>query len=115
MAHCWSPGAGFAVSSFPQRLERDPRCSIAVSVRDADVVVEGLAARVTDPQLVARAAKAWADGGWPAEPDETGTGITAPFNAPAQGPPPWHVYRIEPRSATVALGTEPGGLSRFTF
>ena len=25
-------------------------------------------------------AKAWADGGWPAEPDESGTGITAPFN-----------------------------------
>jgi hypothetical protein len=25
------------------------------------------------------------------------------------------VYRIEARSATVALGTEPGGLTRFTF
>ena len=96
-------------------VERDPRCSIAVSIRGADVVVEGHAARVTDPQLVARVAKAWADGGWPAEPDETGTGITAPFNAPSQGPPPWHVYRIESRSATVALGTEPGGLSRFRF
>ncbi|MBV8237036.1 MAG: pyridoxamine 5'-phosphate oxidase family protein [Acidimicrobiia bacterium] len=96
-------------------VERDPRCSIAVSIRGADVVVEGHAARVTDPQLVARVANAWADGGWPAEPDETGTGITAPFNAPSQGPPPWHVYRIESRSATVALGTDPGGLSRFRF
>jgi hypothetical protein len=96
-------------------VERDPRCTIAVSIRDADVVVEGNAARVTDPDLVARAARAWADGGWPAEPAEGGTGITAPFNAPAQGPPPWHVYRIEPRSAVVALGVEPGGLSRFTF
>ena len=93
----------------------DPRCSIAVSVRDADVVVEGEAVRVTDPELVARAAKAWADQGWPAEPDESGSGITAPFNAPALGPPPWNVYRIEPRSATVALGTEPGGLTRFKF
>ena len=96
-------------------VERDPRCSVALSIRDADVVIEGEAARVTDPDAVARIAKAWADQGWPAEPDETGTGITAPFNAPAQGPPPWHVYRIEPRSAIVALGVDPGGLSRIRF
>jgi len=96
-------------------VERDGRCSIGVSIRDADVVVEGHAARVTDPDAVARVAKAWADGGWPVEPDESGIGITAPFNAPTQGPPPWYVFRIEPRSATVVLGTEPGGLSRFRF
>jgi hypothetical protein len=40
--------------------------------------------------------------------------VTAPFNAPSQGPP-WNVYRIEPRSATVVLGVEPGGLTRFRF
>ena len=94
---------------------RDPRCSIAVSIRDADVVFEGAATKVTDPASVARVAKAWADDGWPAEPDQSGSGITAPFNAPSQGPPPWDVYRIEPRSATVALGVEPGGLTRFRF
>ena len=98
-----------------RNVERDGRCSISVSIRDADVVVEGVAARVTDPGVVARIAKAWADQGWPAEPDQSGSGITAPFNAPSQGPPPWNVYRIEPRSATVVLGTEPGGLTRFTF
>jgi hypothetical protein len=96
-------------------VARDARCSISVSIRDADVVIEGDAARVTDPAAVARVAKAWSDGGWPVEPDESGTGITAPFNAPSQGPPPWQVYRIEPRSATVVLGVEPGGLTRFTF
>jgi hypothetical protein len=64
---------------------------------------------------VARAAKAWADGGWPAEPDPSGTGITAPYNAPSQGPAPWNVYRMQPRSATVVMGIEPGGLTRFTF
>jgi hypothetical protein len=96
-------------------VARDPRCTVALSIRDADVVVEGDAARVTDPGLVARAAKAWADGGWPVEPDESGSGLTAPFNAPTQGPPPWDVYRIEPRSATVVLGVEPGGLTRFRF
>jgi len=98
-----------------RNVARDPRCSVAVSVRDADIVIEGNAARVTEPGAVARVAKAWADHGWPAEPDQSGSGITAPFNAPSQGPPPWHVYRVEPRSATVTLATEPGGLTRFRF
>lgn len=98
-----------------RNVARDPRCSISVSIRDADVVLEGEAVRVTDADSVARAAKAWADQGWPAEPDASGSGITAPFNAPAQGPPPWDVYRIVPLSAIVVLGTEPGGLTRFRF
>ena len=96
-------------------VQRDPRCSVALSIRDADVVVDGDASHVTDPEAIARVCKAWADSGWPVEPDESGTGITAPFNAPAQGPPPWEVYRIEPRSALVVGGVEPGGLTRFTF
>ena len=98
-----------------RNVARDGRCSVALSIRDADVVIEGQAVRVTDKDAVARAAKAWADQGWPAEPDERGTGITAPFNAPSQGPPPWDVYRIEPRSAIATLTAEPGGLTRFVF
>jgi hypothetical protein len=98
-----------------QNVERDPRCTVATSVPDTDVVVEGIAHRVTDPAEIARAAQGWADGGWPAELDPSGTGITAPFNAPSQGPPPWDVYRITPRSAVVCLGSEPGGLTRFRF
>jgi hypothetical protein len=98
-----------------RNVARDPRCSIAISTADADVVVEGDAARVTQPSALARIAKAWADQGWPAEPDDNASGITAPFNAPSQGPPPWNVYRIAPRSATVVLSTEPGGLTRFRF
>ena len=111
-AFWFQTGAGTRKS---RNVARDPRCSIALSIRDADVVVEGDAARVTDAASVARVAKAWADDGWPAEPDQSGSGITAPFNAPSQGPPPWSVYRIELRSATVVLGVEPGGLTRFRF
>jgi hypothetical protein len=70
---------------------------------------------VTDPSALARIARAWSDQGWPAKPDDSGSGITAPFNAPSQGPPPWNVYRIAPRSATVVLSTAPGGLTRFRF
>src|SRR4051795_11259544 len=79
-----------------RNVARDPRCSVAIAVRGADVVVEGDAVHVTEPDAVARLAKAWADQGWPAEPDESGTGITAPFNAPSQGPPPWNVSRMQP-------------------
>lgn len=98
-----------------RNVAADPRCAIAVSIRDADVVLEGVAERVVDTDMLGRAARAWADGGWPAEVDPSGEGITAPFNAPLQGPPPWHVFRIEPTSATVVLGSEPGGLTRFRF
>ncbi|MCU1363954.1 MAG: pyridoxamine 5-phosphate oxidase-related FMN-binding protein [Acidimicrobiaceae bacterium] len=98
-----------------RNIARDPRCSIAVSIRDADVVVEGEAVRETNPATLTRLARAWTAQGWPAELDGTGTGISAPFNAPSQGPPPWNVYHVETRSVTVALGTEPGGLTRFRF
>ena len=65
---------------------------------------------------VARAAKTWADGGWPVEPDPSGTGLTAPFHAPTQGPPPWNVYRVAPQTAMVlSITPEPGGATRFTF
>ncbi len=115
----WLDGAYWFQTSAGTRkgrnVARNPRCTVAVSVRDADIVVEGDAARVTEPGAVARAAKAWADQGWPAEPDESGQGITAPFNAPSLGSPPWNVYRIEPRSAVVTLTAEPGGLTRFRF
>lgn len=56
---------------------------MGLSIREADVVVEGKAVRVTDHDLVARVAKVWAEGGWPVEPAENGSTITAPFNAVA--------------------------------
>ena len=96
-----------------QRLQTD--ATVRNAITDADVVIEGDAARVTEPGALARIARAWADNGWPAEPDDGGPGITAPFNPPSQGPPPWNVYRIQPRSAIVVLATEPGGLTRFRF
>lgn len=115
----WMDGAFWfqtgATTRKGRNVARDPRCSVAVSIRDADVVIEGDAVRVTEPHAVARLAKAWAEQGWPAVPYESGAGITAPFNAPSQGPPPWNVYRVDPRSATVVSTTEPGGLTRFLF
>lgn len=98
-----------------RNVARDPRCTVAVSIRDADVVVEGTAARVTDGGELTRAAAEWVRGGWPAEVHPDGTGITAPFNAPGQGPAPWNVYRVTPSSVTAVGCVEPGGLTRFVF
>jgi hypothetical protein len=104
-----------ATTRKARNVASDPRCTIATSIRDMDVVVDGDAAHVTDRETVTKLAQAWADHGWPAEPDASGTGITAPFNAPGLGPAPWNVYRITPRSLAATLGTEPGGSTRFVF
>ena len=98
-----------------RNVAHDDRCALAVSLDGADVVVEGRAVHVTDPASLAAAVDGWVAQGWPASVDESGTGITAPFNAPNQGPPPWNVYRIEASSALVTSTAEPGGLTRFRF
>ena len=93
-------------------LARDPRCTISVATTGFDVMVAGEAQRITDTTTVAEIAALWAQGGWPAEPDESGSGITAPFNAPTLGPPPWFVYRVTPHTATAVGTTEdtPGSM-----
>jgi PPOX class probable F420-dependent enzyme len=98
-----------------RNLARDPRGTLSVATREFDLVVEGEAALVTDPATVASLAARWAAGGWPARVDDTGQALTAEFSAPSAGPPPWHVYRLTPRTAT-ALGTvAPGGATRWQF
>jgi len=62
-----------------RNVARDPRCSIAVSVRDADVVVEGDAARVTEPGALARIAKATFS--WPGTRGRTRAGQPNPTTA----------------------------------
>jgi hypothetical protein len=108
----WHGGSCWFQTGEPTRkaknVARDPRCAIAVATRNFDVMVAGIARRVTDPKSLAEVAAVWAKGGWPAQPDESGTGITAPFNAPTLGPPPWFVYEVKPSTAT-AVGTSESG------
>src|SRR5438067_11535961 len=87
-----------------KNVARDPRCTISVATKGFDVMVAGEARRVTDPKIVAEIAALWAKSGWPAQADDSGTGITAPFNAPTLGPPPGFVYEVKPSTAT-AVGT----------
>lgn len=98
-----------------RNIARDPRCSISLATDQFDVTVQGTVELVTDPTTVAELAAMWAADGWPTQVDETGTALTAEFSAPSAGPPPWHVYRIVPTSATALLTVEPGGATHWTF
>jgi hypothetical protein len=98
-----------------RNLARDPRCTLSLATHEFDLVVDGLARRVTDRTTVADMAKRWAAGGWPARVDDTGTALTAEFSAPSAGPPPWAVYRLAPKQATALETVEPGGATRWTF
>ena len=80
-----------------------------------DLVVKGTAEKVTDPATVADLAARWAEGGWPARVDDSGTALTAEYSAPSAGSPPWHVYRLVPTGATALQTVEPGGATRWTF
>lgn len=99
-----------------RNLRHDARCTVSVATTGFDVMIAGDAHRVTDPPIVAEIAALWANSGWPAEPDASGSGITAPFNAPGLGLPPWFVYEVKPRTAT-AVGTteEVPGSTRWRF
>src|SRR6478735_6236151 len=116
----WHAGSGWFQTGDHTRkarnVGRDPRCTISVATKGFDVMIAGEARLVTDPEIVAEIAALWAAGGWPAQPDDAGTGITAPFNAPTLGPPPWFVYQLTPRTATaVGTGETTPGSTRWRF
>jgi PPOX class probable F420-dependent enzyme len=98
-----------------KNVARDPRCTLSVAADTFDLVLEGDAQLVTDPAIVADMAARWAAEGWPCKVDETGRALTAEFSAPSAGPPPWFVYKIEPRAATALETIEPGGATRWRF
>ena len=98
-----------------RNLARDPRCTLGVSTDEFDLAVEADAALVDDPDVVTEMAGRWASGGWPCSLDDSGIALTAEYSAPSAGPPPWGVYRLTPRRATVVLSAAPGGATRWRF
>jgi hypothetical protein len=98
-----------------KNLARDARCVLSVATHDFDLVVEGTASKISDPQIVAAMAARWAADGWPARVDDSGQALTADFSAPSAGPPPWSVYRIDLRTATALATVAPGGATRWRF
>jgi hypothetical protein len=62
-----------------------------------------------------RVAAGYRTGGWPAEVNEDGEGLIAPFCAPSAGPPPWHVHRFTFHTVVGVAGAEPYGATRWRF
>jgi hypothetical protein len=115
----WDDGAFWFETGATTRkggnLARDPRCALSLATQEFDLVVEGEAHQVTQPAIVAAMAARWSAEGWPARVDDSGVAITAEFSAPSAGPPPWHVYRLTPHTATALATVEPGGATRWRF
>ena len=77
-----------------------------------DLVVEGTAERVTDPDVLGTVAATYRQGGWPASVD--GDALTAEFSAPAAGPTGRGTCTASCRQPSSTLGTaEPYGATRF--
>jgi len=113
----WADDRVYLVSGPGTRKSRNlalnPACVVTVSLDDIDLVIEGLAARVTDPATLERLAAMYRDQGWPAE--VAGDAFTAPYSAPSAGPPPWFLYEIVPVTAFGVSTVEPGGAMRWRF
>lgn len=94
-------------------LSVNPRCTISAHLPGIDLVLDGTAERVTEPEALERVAAGYRDGGWPAQVE--GDALTAPFSAPSAGPPPWHVYRLAFHTVVGVATAEPNGATRWRF
>jgi len=113
----WLDGDLYFTSSSAARKARDlainPLCTISVRLPGIDLVLDGSAARVTDPRTLEQVAAGYRAGGWPALVD--GDALTAPFNAPSAGPPPWQVYWFTFHVVVGVATSEPCGATRWRF
>jgi pyridoxine/pyridoxamine 5'-phosphate oxidase len=96
-----------------RNLAANPRCAISVSLNDIDVVVEGVARKVTDASTLERVANLYASLGWPAR--ASGGAITAEYSAPSAGHGPWDLYALTPSAAVGVATEEPHGATRWRF
>jgi Pyridoxamine 5'-phosphate oxidase len=96
-----------------RNLAVNPACTVSMSLAGIDLVFEGVAERVADGPTLEAVTAVWRDGGWAAE--VSGDGIVAPYNAPATGPPPWHVYRVAAHTVFGVATAEPYGATRWKF
>ena len=93
-------GAALYTTSGPQarkgrNLDRDARCSVAVTADDMHIVLEGLSSKVVDPGLLGSVAEAYRSKyDW--NVTVTGGEFDAPYGAPTAGLPPYQPYEIRP-------------------
>lgn len=113
----WLDGDLYFTSGPGTRKSRDlaanPVCTISIGLPGMDLVLEGEAARVTDPVTLERVAARFRDEGWPATVE--GDAFTAPYSAPSAGPPPWYLYRFTFHTVFGVASEEPNGATRWRF
>jgi hypothetical protein len=113
----WHDGTLYIVSGPATRKSRNlaanPACTISVRLTDLDVVLEGEAHRVVDPDTLEQVAAVYRSGGWPARVE--GDAFTAPYSAPSAGRPPWYLYRFTFHTAFAVASGEPYGATRWRF
>jgi hypothetical protein len=81
-----------------RNLAADDRCVIAtgnLTMPSMDLIVEGRARPVTDEATVRRLAQEFGGEGWPLE--ARGSEVHGP-HGPTAGPPPYAIYRLEPKT-----------------
>jgi hypothetical protein len=97
-----------------RNVAANPACTLSAKFPGIDVIIEGSAARVTDPATLEKIAAHYRDNaGWPAEVE--GDAFTAPFSAPSAGPPPWYLYTITLHTVFAVATAEPTGATRWRF
>ena len=96
-----------------RNLAENPSCVISVGLPGIDLVVEGIAERVTDDATLQHVADEHKRQGW--EPEVKDGAFTAQYSAPSAGPPPWDVYVIRPKTAFGVATADPQGASRWRF
>lgn len=113
----WHDGYVYFTAGAETRKARNlaarPACVFGVSLKGLDLVLEGEAEVVDDPNLVASIVERFRAGGWPAELD--GVQIVGPYSAPSAGPPPWDIYRFRLHTAFGVATEEPFGATRWRF
>lgn len=115
----WDNGKVYFVSGPGTRKSRNlaenPNCVVSMSLTGIDLVIEGVAGKVSDDQTLHRLAKRYADQGW--APTVENGAFTHEFSAPSAGPPPWDLYEVTPSTVFGVLTAEggPGGATRWRF
>lgn len=115
----WDHGKVYFVSGpwtrKSRNLAQNPNCVIGLSLTGIDLVIEGVAERVTDDETLQRLAKRYADQGW--VPTVKDGAFTHEYSAPSAGPPPWDLYAVTPTTVFGVLTAEgePGGATRWRF
>jgi cation diffusion facilitator family transporter len=78
-----------------RNLDRDGRCTVAVTADDMHLVLEDCASKVADPVVLESVAGAYrAEYDWPVT--VINGAFDAPYGAPTAGPPPYQPYEIRP-------------------